>query len=155
LLAACIAGGTSDLSKVLAPEFPISPGMYANPKGQVMSLSRTGDSYTFADASSGAHRLRFMRVPEYDGFVLQVWQEAPSGNQSYVYLFAKQIPRGIRTFVMDSEKYASLPPYIQRLTSAQKTGISVLNPERDTLYVVREIGRTPSILSAGDEWTQK
>jgi hypothetical protein len=144
-LAGCIAS-EYDLSGQLKPEFPIPAGQYETaapnmpsdtPRPAPNKVIKAGDGYRWISTSSDGEEtesfIRFLRVPEYDGYIVQL-----GGAPNYAYLFARIAGDKI-TFLVVS--YSDLPPGLKRLTKKRDYDLFVPNGARDTLHLIREVAR--------------
>ncbi len=141
-----------DLSQQLKPEFPVTVGEYDNQKGGSRSVvTRYSDSYVaISPAPEGQtgrpDHLRFFRVPEFDYYIVQHWIDPEQGaTPSYNYLYARVMASEITFLDLDIKDVSRLPRYLRHLVEVPKSryflGVTIRSGSRDTLYILREVGR--------------
>jgi hypothetical protein len=155
VLSGCVCSDY-DISQQLRPTFPIAIGQYASKDSPTtLTITRFQDSYLMVDPSDTRRSYtRFSRAPEFDNYIVQSWHDPKVGNSDYFYNYASVA--GDSFTIADCCEYAALPQYLQNLVQQGAKGIViVLDGPRDTLYLIREIGRRGLKLSDDVTYTHK
>lgn len=149
-MAGCILS-TEDISTQVPPTTPILEGSYNNiDVANSFKFTLKGDTYVIDKGEC----MRFFKLPEFDDYIMQYWKGGPDGQRPDKYAYYQvSIPNNTRFIIreagtkgdntdrVDSALLALLPPYLKNLMQADKEGIHVISPKRDTLYILREMGR--------------
>jgi len=142
-LGACILSNY-DIANDLKPEFPIKPGTYVSGKGTTYVVRRSGDHYRITSPQEKETNYgRLFKIPEYPDYVFQFYDDK---KKPYYYLFLKQTDKGFDIY--DVGKLATvLPEHLAKLVAPitdddrKYNTITIANPKRDTLYLIRELSR--------------
>ena len=166
VLAACALSGCIfsdyDIAQQMQAELPIAAGKYSVMfNGKPASLTVTiangtyrGEGFNAAAPSPKISYLRFFRVPEFDNYIVQAWNDPEGGQKvSYTYMYASATQNGFT--LAQCCDYAALPQFLQKLVTSERSGVRVINGPRDTLYVLREIGRRNLKLSTPITYTRQ
>ena len=149
VLAGCIYS-SEDISTQVPPTTPLLEGRYGLNGGDPFQLTLKGDTYH----TNNKEFLRFFKLPEFDDYIMQYRRASsdPADPVMYSY-YQASIPSNTQFIIREAGNsgengdqsnkalMAVLPPYLKNLLKLEKDGIVVVSPKRDTLYILREIGR--------------
>jgi hypothetical protein len=143
-----------DISTQAKPETPFAAGTYKSKTGKVQVVTLSDGVYTAVASGDGGKPerayLRFFHFPEFNSYVVQAWEDPQEGKKiSYVYFYASVAGN---TFTFMACPYGRLPPNLQTLVTHDVDTILRDGP-RDTLYLVREVGRRSIKLDVADVYT--
>jgi len=164
LLTGCFSSDY-DVSQQLKIEFPVSAGRYvltssAGSDGFYYTVTRRDDHYEVVthspDNSSQRILLRFYRVPEFDGYVAQLWDGSDSGGRrNYMYAYARAEGERVTFLSLPPGHYDELPQDLKALLDGESDKIVVRDGARDALYVVREVARRGVKLSVVESYVRQ
>ena len=152
-LSACIVSD-HDLAADLKPEFPIAPATYSAGPDKIYVVRRENDAYTITNPiDKETINVRLFKIAEYDGYILDMYER---GKPMHNYMFLKTTEKGFDVYDIDKLP-ARLPPSVAKLVDpiAQDdhtyNTITVTDGKRDTLTIIRELGRAKLEMSIADK----
>lgn len=153
-LAACGIGSDYDIGKELKPVTPLRAGNYVlDPAGENQKPSPVtlqGDTYlvegTNDNGSKTTAAIHFYRIPEFDGYIMQVADPATPG---YTYYYTQVTDDRLEILDEDIES-AVLPPHLAALfvfekpagednADAEPVRTTHLKSGRDILVILRAL----------------
>ena len=143
-MAGCGIESDYDIGQKLTPQTPLLPGTYKgeSAESKPAKITRVSDGYLLemTDDKGNVSRapIRFFKIAEFDGYILQLAD--PDKRGKFLYLYTRVTPAGIEILDENIDN-AELPPNLERLFDESKPSPG------QTLYIkTRTLKRGDDIL---------
>jgi hypothetical protein len=154
MLAGCIISDY-DVSADLKPQFPLTAKAYRDGDGKVSTFEVSGNEYLSTEENKQVTHVRFFKIPEYSGYILQiVGLDSDKKTVLYAYFLADVTATEFVFHEWPKDAIDKLPAKIAALATVSKEdNVVVKDGRRDTLAVIREMALArlptrPSVLTA-------
>ncbi|HLH90109.1 MAG TPA: hypothetical protein VKX28_16790 [Xanthobacteraceae bacterium] len=165
-MAGCGIESTYDIGQKLAAQTPLLPGTYKGESAEAKpaKITRDGDGYAMEltdDKGNVARaRIRFFKIAEFDGYVLQFIDPDKPGK--FLYLYTRVTPAGIEILDENIDN-ADLPPDLASRFDETKAApgqtlfikARTLKRGEDVMLVLQALARGKLPLTHMDYWKRQ
>jgi hypothetical protein len=162
-VAGCGIESDDDIGQKLTPQTPLLAGTYKgeSAESKPAKITRAGDGYLMemTDDKGDVLRapIRFFKIAEFDGYILQLAD--PDKRGKFLYLYTRVTPAGIEILDENIDS-ADLPPNLERLFDESKPSpgqtlyikTRTLKRGEDVLFVLQALAGGKFPLTHMDYW---